>query len=194
MDRESEVKLIEMSRDGDRRCFDLLVHEHRGRLLGMLRRILKNDEDALDVSQDALLRAWQALPSFRGDSAFYTWLYRIAINTARNFIGHRTQQMARASSSIYSGSGELEKVFSTLTDGNTPEQLLLRDEVLDTIQNACDALPDELRTAILLREVDGLSYIEIATAMDCPIGTVRSRIFRARDNISDALRRLNADV
>lgn len=193
MDKNSELKLLQRIRAGDHKCFSILAGHYRGRLFGMLRRILKNDEDAMDVTQEALLRAWQAIPSFRGDSAFYTWLYRIALNAAHNFMGHKSQQISRRTNSMSEAPGELEQVYETLTDHSTPEQLLLRDEVLDTIQRACDALPNELRTAILLREVDGLSYAEIADIMDCPIGTVRSRIFRARDTISSALQKLEID-
>ena len=192
MDQDSETTLLKLAKEGDRRCFDLLAGQYRGRLLGMLRRMLKNDEDAMDVSQEALFRAWQALPSFRGESAFYTWLYRIALNTARNFVGQRARQMSRVTTSIDAGTRELEHISDALTDTDTPEKLLLRDEVLETIQNACDTLPDELRTAILLREVDGLSYAEISVVMGCPIGTVRSRIFRARESIADALQHLKS--
>ena len=154
----------------------------------MVSRFVRNPSDALDVTQEAFLKAYRALPNFRGDSAFYTWLYRIAVNTAKNFLAVQSRRPMEAEQDI----SEIEQIEgdNALKEYATPEHLLLTDEIQATVLAAIEELPEDLRTAITLREADGLSYEEIAVVMDCPIGTVRSRIFRAREAIDKQLKPL----
>ena len=184
-----EQQLIERAQQGDRRCFDILVITYNHRLQGLMRRILSNPADADDLCQDVFLRAWRALPSFRGDSAFYTWLYRIAINMARNHIRQRKSNLSVSLENV--PDKEQTALMNALKDHDTPEQMYERDKAWDTICHTMDGLPKELRTAISLREVEGMSYEDIAAAMNCPVGTVRSRIFRARTAIENSLRELH---
>lgn len=188
-EREIDQVLVERAQSGDQRAFDLLVTKYQRKLGRLLSRFIRDPAEVEDVSQEAFIKAYRALPSFRGDSAFYTWLYRIGINTAKNYL---VAQGRRAPTSTEFDSEEAETFESAdqLRDINTPESLLQSKQIGETINAAMDGLPDELRNAIVLREIDGLSYEEIAEAMSCPIGTVRSRIFRAREAVAEKLRPL----
>lgn len=185
--RDVDAELIERVRRGDKRAFDLLVLKYQRRIMRMLTRMVRNPSDIEDIAQETFIKAYRALPDFRGDSAFYTWLYRIAINTARNWhvaLSRRPQ----TTGPMENQEGETFDQIDNLTDINTPEALMASRQVADTINQALQALPDDLRTAIVLREVEGMSYDDIAQTMQCPIGTVRSRIFRAREAIAKKLR------
>ena len=186
---DGDQLLVERAQRGDRGAFDLLVLKYQQKILKLVMRFVRDPADALDVSQEAFIKAYRALPLFRGDSAFYTWLYRIAINAAKN---HLVSQGRRAPTSTEFDAEEAEgfEDATQLQDINTPESLLQSKQTGATINAAMDALPEELRHAILLREIEGLSYEEIAEAMSCPIGTVRSRIFRAREAVAEKLRPL----
>ena len=188
-EREIDQVLVERAQGGDKHAFDLLVSKYQRKLGRLLSRFIRDPGEVEDVSQEAFIKAYRALPSFRGDSAFYTWLYRIGINTAKNYL---VSQGRRAPTSTEFDNDEAETFddASQLRDINTPESLLLTKQIGQTINAAMDALPEELRTAIVLREIDGMSYEEIASIMDCPIGTVRSRIFRAREAVAGKLRPL----
>lgn len=188
-EREVDQKLVEKAQGGDKHAFDLLVSKYQRKLGRLLSRFIRDPAEVEDVSQEAFIKAYRALPSFRGDSAFYTWLYRIGINTAKNYL---VSQGRRAPTSTEFDSEEAETFEDAglLRDINTPESLLLSKQIGQTVNSAMDALPDELRQAIVLREIDGMSYDEIAEIMDCPIGTVRSRIFRAREAVAAKLRPL----
>ena len=188
-EREIDQVLVERAQGGDQRAFEQLVSKYQRKLGRLLSRFIRDPAEVEDVSQEAFIKAYRALPSFRGDSAFYTWLYRIGINTAKNYL---VAQGRRAPTSTEFDSEEAETFDSAdqLRDINTPESLLLSKQIGETVNGAIDALPEELRTAIVLREIEGLSYEEIAGMMDCPIGTVRSRIFRAREAVSQKLRPL----
>lgn len=188
-EREVDQLLVERAQGGEQRAFDQLVSKYQRKLGRLLSRFIRDPAEVEDVSQEAFIKAYRALPSFRGDSAFYTWLYRIGINTAKNYL---VAQGRRAPTSTEFDSEEAEgfEDASQLRDINTPESLLLSKQIGETVNSAMDALPEELRTAIVLREIDGLSYEEIAGIMGCPIGTVRSRIFRAREAVAAKLRPL----
>ncbi len=162
--------------------------KYQQRIINLVSRFVRNQSDAFDVTQEAFIKAYRALPNFRGDAAFYTWLYRIAVNTAKN---HLAVQSRRPSGNNYDVS-EIEQIegADALKEQATPENLLLKDELQATVLKAIDELPEDLKTAIMLREVDGLSYEEIASVMECPIGTVRSRIFRAREAVDAEMRPL----
>jgi len=188
-ERETDQALVELAQGGDKHAFDQLVSKYQRKLGRLLSRYIRDSAEVEDVSQEAFIKAYRALPSFRGDSAFYTWLYRIGINTAKNYL---VAQGRRAPTSTEFDSEEAETFESAdqLRDINTPESLLLSKQIGETVNSAMDSLPEELRTAIVLREIEGLSYEEIAAMMDCPIGTVRSRIFRAREAVAARLRPL----
>ena len=188
-EREIDQLLVERAQAGDKHAFELLVAKYQRKLARLLSRFVRDAAEVDDVAQEAFIKAYRALPSFRGDSAFYTWLYRIGINTAKNYL---VAQGRRAPTSTEFDAQDAENFedASQLRDINTPESLLQSKQIGATINAAMDGLPDELRSAIVLREIDGLSYEEIAVAMSCPIGTVRSRIFRAREAIDEAIRPL----
>ena len=188
-EREIDQVLVERAQGGDKRAFDQLVSKYQRKLGRLLSRFVRDSAEVEDVSQEAFIKAYRALPSFRGDSAFYTWLYRIGINTAKNYL---VSQGRRAPTTTECDTDEAETFddATQLRDINTPESLLLTKQIGETINCAMDSLPEELRTAIVLREIDGMSYEEIAGIMDCPIGTVRSRIFRAREAVAAKLRPL----
>jgi RNA polymerase sigma-70 factor (ECF subfamily) len=177
--------LVLRVQQGDRSAFDLLVIKYQHKIIQLVNRYVKDPSEAQDVAQEAFIKAYRALGNFRGDSAFYTWLYRIAINTAKNYLVSRS----RRSSDYQVDVQDAEAIENApqLQGMETPERLLLNQEIIDTIKTAIDKLPEEMRTAIMLREFEGMSYEEIAVAMDCPVGTVRSRIFRAREAIDNKL-------
>jgi RNA polymerase sigma-70 factor (ECF subfamily) len=188
-DREIDQRLVERAQAGEKRAFDLLVTKYQRKLSRLLSRFIRDPAEVEDVAQEAFVKAYRALPSFRGDSAFYTWLYRIGINTAKN---HLVAMGRRAPTTTEFDADEAETFEDgdQLRDINTPESLMMSRQIGETVNAAMDALPEELRTAITLREIEGLSYEEIAAIMNCPIGTVRSRIFRAREAIAARLRPL----
>ena len=177
--------LVLRVQQGDKSAFDLLVIKYQHKIIQLVNRYVKDPSEAQDVAQEAFIKAYRALGDFRGDSAFYTWLYRIAINTAKNYLVSR----ARRSSNYQVDIDDAEALENApqLQGMDTPERLLLNQEIIDTIKTAIDNLPEEMRTAIMLREFEGMSYEEIAVAMDCPVGTVRSRLFRAREAIDNKL-------
>lgn len=188
-DREADQALVERVQAGDKQAYGLLVAKYQRKLLRLVSRLVRDPAEAEDVTQEAFIKAYRALANFRGDSAFYTWLYRIGVNTAKNWLvanGRRTPTSTELDNEDAENYGESD----LLRDVDTPERLLMTKQIGETVNAAMADLPEELRTAISLREVDGLSYEEIAQVMDCPIGTVRSRIFRARDAIAAKLRPL----
>ena len=185
---EADLRLVEKVKKGDKKAFDLLVLKYQQKVANIVSRYIHDSSEVFDVSQEAFIKAYRALPKFRGDSAFYTWLYRIAINTAKNHLAAKGRRPP--SEDVEATTAEQLDSGTRLKEFDTPEHLLLQDEIARTIRDALNELPDDLRTAISLRELEGLSYEEIAQAMDCPIGTVRSRIFRARDAIEKRLRPL----
>ena len=186
-DREIDQQLVERAQRGDKHAFELLVAKYQRKLIRLLSRFIRDAAEVEDVAQEAFIKAYRALPNFRGDSAFYTWLYRIGINTAKNYL---VAMGRRAPTSTSMDAEEAEDLGETelLQDLNTPENLMMSRQVADSVNQTLDKLPEDLRTAISLREMEGLSYEEIASAMNCPIGTVRSRIFRAREAIAEQLR------
>jgi RNA polymerase sigma-70 factor (ECF subfamily) len=186
-DREIDQQLVERAQHGDKHAFGLLVAKYQRKLGRLLSRFIRNPTEVEDVVQEAFIKAYRALPSFRGESAFYTWLYRIGINAAKNYLvseGRRPPTTTEFDSEEAEGFEDAEQ----LRNINTPENELMSKQVAETVNKAMDSLPEELKTAITLREIEGLSYEEIATMMNCPIGTVRSRIFRARETIAEKLR------
>lgn len=180
-DSGSDQDIVERVQRGDKQAFNLLVTKYQGRIVKLVSRFVREPADARDIAQEAFIKAYRALPGFRGDSAFYTWLYRIAINTAKNHLAALGRRPLEAD--MRGEDGELLELDPAQHDHATPEHNLITEEVKAAILRVVDRLPVELRTAITLREIEGLSYEEIAQAMDCPIGTVRSRIFRAREAI-----------
>jgi RNA polymerase sigma-70 factor (ECF subfamily) len=182
---ETDGSLVRRVQRGDRAAFDLLVRKYQHKVVKLVMRYVGSQAEAEDVAQDAFIKAYRALANFRGDSAFYTWLYRIAINTAKNAIGSRDRQTLPIEGDNGEDSYDLQ---DRLQDNATPEALAMTDEIRDTVNRAIAALPEDLRTAIVLRELEGLSYEDIAATMSCPVGTVRSRIFRAREAIDARLR------
>jgi len=179
--RASDQLLVERVKAGDRHAFDLLVLKYQHRIVKLIMRYIRDPAEALDVSQEAFLKAYRALPKFRGDSAFYTWMYRIAINTAKNHLVAARRRPLQYSSDI----SEPEEFdwHASMQDRDSPEQQALGDELRVAVEATLSDLPEDLRVAITLRELDGLTYEEISQVMECPIGTVRSRIFRAREAI-----------
>ena len=190
-ENELDRALVERVQSGDKRAFDLLVRKYQHKVIGLVSRYVRSHAECEDIAQESFIRAWRAIGSFRGDSAFYTWLYKIAVNTAKNHLvamGRRppTDDIDAEDAVFMAGAARMH-------DSATPERELMRQEIEQSVFSTVQALPEELRTAITLREVDGLSYDEIAEAMGCPIGTVRSRIFRAREAIDEKLRPLLSD-
>jgi RNA polymerase sigma-70 factor (ECF subfamily) len=188
-EREIDQELVERAQRGDKQAFGLLVEKYQRKLARLLSRFVRDPAEVEDVTQEAFIKAYRALPKFRGDSAFYTWLYRIGINTAKNYL-MAAGRRAPTSTGVDSEEAESLEEGEQLRDINTPESLLLSREIGDTVNATMEALPEELRTAIQLREIEGMSYEDIAQIMNCPIGTVRSRIFRAREAIADQLKPL----
>jgi RNA polymerase sigma-70 factor (ECF subfamily) len=188
-DREIDSQLVARAQQGDQQAFNLLVVKYQRKLSRLLSRFIRDQAEVEDVTQEAFIKAYRALPAFRGDSAFYTWLYRIGINTAKNYL---MAMGRRAPTSTEVGAEEAEgfEEGEQLRDINTPESVLLSNEIAETVNSTIEQLPEELRRAIQMREIEGMSYEDIALAMDCPIGTVRSRIFRAREAIAERLRPL----
>lgn len=183
--------LVERVQKGDKRAFDLLVLKYQSRIMALVVRFVHDSHEAQDVTQEAFIKAYRALGNFRGDSAFYTWLYRIAINTAKNYLVSRNRRPP--SSDVDAGDAEFYDGDHGLKNIDTPERMLLRDEIDQTVQDSISKLPEDLRVALTLREYEGMSYEDIAHVMECPVGTVRSRIFRAREAVDKALRPLLHD-
>lgn len=183
-----DQSLVERVQRGDKKAFDLLVRKYQHRLVKLISRYVYDPNEVMDVAQEAFIKAYRAIPSFRGDSAFYTWLYRIGVNTAKNHLVSQGRKPPNVD--IDAEDAEYLEGQSDLKEFGTPEHLLARDEIEETVRNAIEKLPDDLRVAITLRELEGLSYEEIADKMDCPVGTVRSRIFRAREAINSKLKPL----
>jgi RNA polymerase sigma-70 factor (ECF subfamily) len=187
-DREVDQQLVERAQRGDKLAFELLVSKYERKLQRLLSRLVRDPAEVEDVAQEAFIKAYRALPTFRGDSAFYTWLYRIGINTAKNHLAAQGRKVP-ALSDLPGEEGD-EDGGALGRDANTPEDELMSRQVAETVNAAMQALPEELRSAIMLREIEGMSYEDIAAMMNCPIGTVRSRIFRAREAIATQLRPL----
>ncbi|NBX58179.1 MAG: RNA polymerase sigma factor RpoE [Gammaproteobacteria bacterium] len=183
---QSDLSLVQLAQRGDAGAFDALVRRYQHKVVKLVLRYVRDPAEAEDIAQEAFIKAYRALPRFRGDSAFYTWLYRIAINTAKNVLASRGRSPIRYE--VDRSDDDDYDVVANLKDTATPEALALTEEIRSTVTAAIDALPEDLRTAIQLRELEGLSYEEIAAAMECPVGTVRSRIFRAREAIDARLR------
>lgn len=189
MSHDVDKDLVHQVQQGNKRAFDLIVLKYQRRIMRLLARMISDPAEVEDVAQETFIKAYRALPQFRGDSNFYTWLYRIAINSARNWQvanGRRPLLL----NEYQNEDGETFSALDTLTDINTPESELVSRQVASAVKTAINELAPELRTAILLREIEGLSYEDIAQTMDCPIGTVRSRIFRAREAIAEKLRKV----
>ncbi|MBV1875487.1 MAG: RNA polymerase sigma factor RpoE [Cycloclasticus sp.] len=185
MSDQDDQLLIALVKEGNKKAFDELVIKYQQRIIQLVSRYVRDGSEAQDVAQEAFIKAYKALPSFRGESAFYTWLYRIAVNTAKNYLVSRAR---RSSDNVVevSEAENFEGAFK-LKETDTPEHLLLSEEIRETIQQAIEGLPEELKKAIRYRELDGMSYEEIAQKMNCPVGTVRSRIFRARETVDKIL-------
>ncbi len=188
-DREVDQLLVERVQRGDKQAFDLLVAKYQRKLGRLISRFVRDPAEAEDVTQDAFIKAYRALPGFRGDSAFYTWLYRIGINTAKNYL-LASKRRAPTSTPFDIDDAESFEEATLLHEVSTPENELMSKQVVDAVQFSLQQLPEDLRSALTLREVEGLSYEEIASVMNCPIGTVRSRIFRAREAVAENLRPL----
>ncbi len=188
-DREVDQQLVERAQRGDKHAFELLVAKYQRRLARLISRFVRDASEVEDVTQEAFIKAYRALPAFRGESAFYTWLYRIGINTAKNYL---LSLGRRAPTFTLHDTDEAEdfEEASLLHEVSTPENEMMSKQVVEVVNSSLQQLPDDLRTALTLREIDGLSYEEIAVVMDCPVGTVRSRIFRAREAVAENLRPL----
>ncbi|MCG9720051.1 RNA polymerase sigma factor RpoE [Shewanella sp. Isolate7] len=184
----SDQQLVERVQQGDKNAFNLLVHKYQSKVINLIARYVRNQADVADVAQEAFIKAYRALPNFRGESAFYTWLYRIAVNTAKN---HLVAQGRRApANDVDAEEAEYYDGSDALKEFASPERLMLSDEIQKVVFDTLDTLPEELKMSISLRELDGMSYEEIANVMECPVGTVRSRIFRAREAIDKKLQPL----
>jgi len=177
----SDKKLVERVQKGDKGAFDLLVLKYQHKIVNLIMRYVRDPELALDIAQEAFIKAYRALPRFRGESAFYTWMYRIAVNTAKNHLAAQRRRPMDVELDLQDP--EQYDLHAKLKETDTPEGVALSNELQETVERAIAALPEDLRTAIILRELEGMSYEEIAETMECPVGTVRSRIFRARDAI-----------
>jgi RNA polymerase sigma-70 factor (ECF subfamily) len=188
-DREADLALVERVQAGDQQAFGLLVAKYQRKLLRLISRLVRDPAEAEDVTQEAFIKAYRALASFRGESAFYTWLYRIGVNTAKNWL-IANRRRAPTATEVDNEEAETYGEAILLRDADTPERVLMSKQIADTVNSAMAELPEELRTAVTLREIEGMSYEEIAQVMECPIGTVRSRIFRARESIAQKLRPL----
>jgi len=186
--QQTDRQLVARVQKGDRRAFDLLVVKYQHKILALVGRFIQDHAEAQDVTQEAFIKAFRALPNFRGESAFYTWMYRIAVNTAKNHLVSRGRKTP--TNDIDLDDAEFFADESHLKDMNTPDDLLHRDQLQKVVFDAIENLPEELKVAVTLREIDGMSYEEIAAVMDCPIGTVRSRIFRARETIDKKMQPL----
>ena len=180
--QSSDKKLVKRVQKGDKGAFDLLVLKYQHKIVNLVMRYVRDPELALDITQEAFIKAYRALPRFRGDSAFYTWMYRIAVNTAKNHLAAQRRRPMNVELDLQDP--DQYDLHAKLKETDTPEALTLSKELQDTVERAIAALPEDLRTAIILRELEGMSYEEIAQTMECPVGTVRSRIFRARDAIN----------
>lgn len=190
--QHTDRQLVARVQKGDQRAFDLLVIKYQHRILALVSRYISDFAEAQDVTQEAFIKAYRALPSFRGESQFYTWMYRIAVNTAKNYLVSRGRKTPTRDIDL--DDAEFFADEAKMKDIETPDGLLQRDQLKKVVFDAIDALPEELRMAVTLRELDGLSYEEIAEVMDCPIGTVRSRIFRAREAIDKKMQPLLTDA
>jgi RNA polymerase sigma-70 factor (ECF subfamily) len=190
-DRASDQLLVERVKAGDKHAFDLLVLKYQHRIIKLIMRYVRNPAEAMDVSQEAFLKAYRAIPNFRGESAFYTWMYRIAINTAKNHIVAARRRPLEYAADI--SEPEDFEWHSSLQDADSPEREAIGDDLRRAVETAIGALPEELRAALTLRELDGLTYDEIAQVMDCPVGTVRSRIFRAREALDKIIKPIMQD-
>ena len=182
---ELDKELVQRVQQGDKSAYDLLVIKYQHKIVQLVNRFVKDPSEAQDVAQEAFIKAYRALGNFRGDSAFYTWLYRIAINTAKNYLVSRSRRYSDYEVDVQ----DAEQVENApqLKGMDTPDNVLMNEQIVEAIKSAIEKLPEEMRTAIMLREFEGLSYEEIAQAMECPVGTVRSRIFRAREAIDKKL-------
>jgi RNA polymerase sigma-70 factor (ECF subfamily) len=189
-DREVDQQLVMRVQRGDKQAFNLLVIKYQRKLARLISQFIRDAAAVEDVTQEAFIKAYRALPSFRGDSAFYTWLYRIGINTAKNYLVSQKRRVPTTGKGFDNEEAENFDDSGKLRELNTPESELMSKQIAQTVNAKLEELPEELRAAIMLREIDGLSYEEIASVMNCPIGTVRSRIFRAREAISEELRPL----
>jgi RNA polymerase sigma-70 factor (ECF subfamily) len=188
MSTTTDAELVIRVQNGDKRAFDILVSKYQNKIFAIISRFVSDQAEVYDVAQETFIKAYRALPNFRGDSQFYTWVYRIAINTAKNYLTAKGRRPP--ASDIDSQDAESYGVGVALRENASPEKLLMRDQLEKVIFDTIDDLPDDLKTAITLREIEGMSYEEIADSMDCPVGTVRSRIFRARETIDDKIRPL----
>jgi RNA polymerase sigma-70 factor (ECF subfamily) len=183
--QDNDQLLVQRVQKGDKHAFDLLVLKHQHKVMSLISRYIYDMSEVQDVAQEAFIKAYRALPNFRGDSQFYTWLYRIAVNTAKNYLVSRGRRPPSQDVDVMDA--EHLGSANALSDVASPDRLMARDELKEVVFDAIDKLPDELRTAITLRELEGMSYDEISESMGCPIGTVRSRIFRAREAIDKAM-------
>ncbi|MFM1826742.1 MAG: hypothetical protein RLY67_123, partial [Pseudomonadota bacterium] len=191
-DRDTDQVLVARVQAGDRGAFDLLVSKYHRKVLRLISRLVRDPAEVEDIAQETFIKAYRALPQFRAESAFYTWLYRIAVNTAKNYLSASNRRPVPMSDLMRAEDEDDSSMpsFEPSVDVQTPDSVLLSREIAKTVEQAMEALPADLRTAVMLREIEGLTYEEIAAAMNCPIGTVRSRIFRARDAIAEKLRPL----
>ena len=181
----TDIQLVKRVQKGDKGAFDLLVLKYQHKIVNLVMRYVRDPEVALDITQESFIKAYRALPRFRGDSAFYTWIYRIAVNTAKNHLAAQRRRPTDIELDLQDP--EQYDLHAKLKETDTPEGVSISNEVQEILERAIAALPEDLRMAIILRELDGMSYEEIAQTMDCPVGTVRSRIFRARDAIGKKL-------
>jgi len=188
--KRSDAALVKRVQQGDKQAFNLLVLKYQTKIVNLVMRYIRDPDEANDVAQEAFLKAYRALPRFRGDSAFYTWLYRIAVNTAKNYLVAAKRRPVEYDLDLQDP--EQYDMQARLKDIDSPERVIMKDEVQQTIDEAIQDLPEDLRTAIILRELEGMTYEEIAETMECPVGTVRSRIFRAREAISKRIEPLLA--
>ena len=186
--QDKDQQLVQRVQQGDKQAYDLLVIKYQHRILRLVSGYIHDHQEVQDITQEAFIKAYKALANFRGDSSFYTWLYRISINTAKNYLVSKGRKMIESEVDVHDS--EFQETAQSLRDIATPEGKLASDQIEETIHETIGDLPDDLKTAVMLREFDGLSYEDIAKVMNCPIGTVRSRIFRAREAIEKKLKSL----